>query len=285
METPLISTVVTVYNLEGKIGRCLETLSRQSYRNLEIIVVDDASTDDSLAEIADVKDGRVTLICQPNNMGAGQARRTGIEAAKGEYIITIDGDDWIDEDFIEILAKNAIETGADIVSGGLTAVYGDGYEEVKRFKARESSGIQKFLDYNNQRIIFLNNKLVRRSLYDLVPYCTRRYCEDTPVILPLLYHANKVSYCETSGYYYLQHQASLCHKVSPFENALFKALCCQDCREFFADKGKEYSGMIGDAELVNHIRDIKKNMTPESARTYRQELGELMPSILRLVSM
>jgi glycosyltransferase involved in cell wall biosynthesis len=230
------------------------------------------------------KDERLKVINHEKNMGAGQARKTGIEASTGEYVITIDGDDWISEDFIEKLVENAKVTNADIVSGGITIVHNDEYHEIKRFLPKISKGFTKFADYGDNKIIFLNNKLVRRSLYDIVPYSTRRYCEDTPVIIPLLYYANKVSYADTQGYYYIQHAQSLCHNVSIFEQALFKALCSKDCMAFFEDKEDEYKGLISRKEFVNYLSVIKNNLTPELEKNYSKELGELAIPIIKMLT-
>ena len=157
--------------------------------------------------------------------------------------------------------------------------------EVKCFPVKISStNTEKYADYANQRIIFLNNKLVRRSLYDIVPYSTRRFCEDTPVIVPLLYYANKVSYVNTQGYFYLQHNASLCRRVNNFEQALFKALCSAECKEFFADKGDEYKNLISEPEFIQYLAIIKQTMTPELRDKYLKELGELTPRILNLIN-
>lgn len=278
-----ISIVTTAYNIEAYVEKCLDSLLAQTHKDIEIIVVNDCSTDKTMEIVGKFKDERIKVVNHSQNMGAGWARRTGIGAATGDYVITVDGDDWLAPDFIEALAKNAEETDADIVSGGITYVWSDTYEEVKRFLPHVSEGMQKFADYGNKKIVFLNNKLVRRSMYDTVPYSTRRYCEDTPVILPLLYLANKVSYVDVQGYYYLQHDKSLCRRVNAFEEALFKALCSQEMQAFFGDKGEEYQGLISVPEYIGWLRTIKATMTPQLAQVYRSELGEIMPHLLRLV--
>lgn len=280
-----ISIVTTAYNIEKFVKRCLDSLISQTYKNIEIIVVNDCSTDKTMDIVNQYNDARIIVINHNENMGAGWARRHGIEAATGEYVITVDGDDWLSPDFIEKLVENAKQTNADIVSGGITIVYPDGYEEVKRFPVKcSTTGKEKFADYANQRIIFLNNKLVKRSMYEQTPYSTRRYCEDTPVIVPLLYYANMVSYVDTQGYYYLQHPASLCRKVNNFEQALFKALCSAECTEFFADKGDEYRGLISQPEFIQYLAIIKATITDELKIKYQKELGELMPRLLNLLN-
>lgn len=280
-----VSVVTTAYNVEAYIEKCLNSLVNQTYKDLELVVVNDCSTDGTMDIVNRFKDERIKVINHSQNLGAGWARRTGICACTGDYVITVDGDDWLDEDFLEKLAKNAMETNADIVSGGITYVWNETYMEVKRFLPHVSEGMAKFTDYSNGKIVFLNNKLVKRTMYDIVPYSTRRYCEDTPVILPLLYYADKVSYVDTQGYYYLQHGASLCRRVNTFEDALYKALCSQELQIFFNDKPKEYHELISKTEYIGYLKALRQTMTAELAQHYRSELGELAPYLLNIMNL
>ena len=278
-----ISIVTTIYNVEKYIEKCLISLVNQTYKDLEIILINDCSTDSSMDIVSKFDDNRIKIINHTVNKGSGWARRTGIEAATGDYVITVDGDDWISEDFIESLVMGAEETGADIVSGGITYIMENNYLEVKRFLPHISENFDKFKDYSNQKIVFLNNKLVKRNLYEIVPYSIRRYCEDTPVILPLLYYANKVAYVDNQGYYYLQHPESLCRRVNSFERALFKALCSKEMQEFFSNKGAEYTQLISQQEFLMYLKTIKSTITPELSEYYKSELGELFPFVLNLL--
>jgi glycosyltransferase involved in cell wall biosynthesis len=149
-----ISIVTTAYNIEAYIKKCLMSLVGQTYEDIEIIVVNDCSTDKTMDIVGMFDDERIKVVNHEKNMGAGWARRTGIAAATGEYVITVDGDDWLSEDFIEKLVKNAEETDADIVSGGITYVYDDNFEQINRYHPRISEGMQKFRDYANKKIIF-----------------------------------------------------------------------------------------------------------------------------------
>lgn len=278
-----ISIVIPVYNVENYIKECLESVFSQTYKNLEVIVVNDCSTDNTLEMVNQFKDSRLVVHNHENNMGAGASRKTGIEAATGDYVITIDGDDWLSLDFIEKLVKCAENTGSDIVSGGITIPHDDKYEEVKRFLPRTSTGMQKYGDYSNKKIIFLNNKLIRRSMYEQTPYCTWRYCEDTPVILKLLYYANSVSYADTQGYYYRQRPDSLCHQVNTYDIHLYKALCSLDCIEFFADKGDEYQSIINRQDLLTFLGTLKDQTTPELRKKYSEELAILSGYLLNIL--
>lgn len=274
-----VSVVITVYNIESYVKECIDSVLNQTYRDIEVVVVNDYSPDGSMEIVRGYGDERIKIVTHAENMGAGWARRHGIEASTGDYVITVDGDDWLSEDFIEKLVIKAKETDADIVSGGITAVYADGRRELHVIPEVVSEGLQKFKDYENGKVVFLNNKIVRRAMYDTTPYCTRRYCEDTPVILPLLYYANRVAYVDAKGYYYRQRKDSLCHEVTKLEDALFKALCSVECHRFFLAKEDVYHSLISKAEFLEWLATIRKLITPEKAVEYKAEIEELMKGI------
>ena len=121
IKSDMISIVTTCYNLEDYIEDCLVSLINQSYENLEIIVVNDCSTDNSLSiikKIAD-KDSRIKIINNDINLGAGKSRKIGIESANGDYIMLVDGDDWITSNYLKTLYDSAKSNDADIVTGHL----------------------------------------------------------------------------------------------------------------------------------------------------------------------
>lgn len=112
---PLVSVIIPLYNVEQYIGECLESVVRQSYKNLEILIVDDRGTDGSLA-LAEgfMTDARVRILHHEVNRGLGPARNTGLEAAGGKYVYFLDSDDWLSVRAIEELVDVAERTGADI---------------------------------------------------------------------------------------------------------------------------------------------------------------------------
>ena len=122
----MVSIVITAYNVEKWIKECVASACRQTHRNIEILVVEDCSTDSTREILHGIADARVTVLCNKENIGAGASRRRGIEAANGEYILLLDGDDWLEEDFIATLYKKAVETGAEIVSGGIKIIHDNG---------------------------------------------------------------------------------------------------------------------------------------------------------------
>lgn len=120
----LVSVIVPMYNVEKYIGKCLESILQQSYSNLEVICVDDASPDDCATACKEVaeKDDRVLLIEKEKNEGLAEARNTGLKSASGKYIMFIDSDDWIMEDMVEKLVLEQKKSGADIVQCGFVKV-------------------------------------------------------------------------------------------------------------------------------------------------------------------
>ena len=119
-----ISVIIPAYNIEKYIARCLESVCRQTYSNLEIIVVDDGSSDNT-GRIADdfaKKDKRITVI-HKENAGVSAARNTGLDFAQGDYIGFVDGDDLIEPDMYELLMHNALKYQADISHCGYQMVF------------------------------------------------------------------------------------------------------------------------------------------------------------------
>ena len=109
------SVIVTMYNIENYIARCLESIINQTYSNIEIMVVDDGSSDNSLEVVNRYRNDYRLKIITKENGGVSTARNVGIANATGEYIMFVDGDDYIDERTFEILAKKLGEHPYDII--------------------------------------------------------------------------------------------------------------------------------------------------------------------------
>lgn len=120
---PAISVIVPVYNTQKFLEKCLESIINQTFKDIEIICINDGSTDNSMSILNDYseKDSRIKIINQ-KNAGLSCARNTGINNAKGEYIGFVDSDDWIDLDFFEKLYNAAKNYDADIASAGIKRV-------------------------------------------------------------------------------------------------------------------------------------------------------------------
>ena len=123
---PLVSLIIPVYNAEKTLHRCVMSLLKQSYTKLEIICVDDASTDKSASVLSRFasQDKRIKSIRLDVNKGTDHARFVGIENASGEYIAFVDADDWLPQDSIEKMLSLSLKTDSDIVEGSITRVLG-----------------------------------------------------------------------------------------------------------------------------------------------------------------
>jgi glycosyltransferase involved in cell wall biosynthesis len=164
-ENRLISVIVPVYNVEGYLNRCLKSLINQTYKNLEIILVDDGSSDDS-GKMCDEwcrRDDRIVVIHQKNKGLAG-ARNTGMDCAHGELLGFIDSDDWITDDYYEYLYRLMIFNEADIVSCSF---------QKKSKKTKEKKGKVDVYRQKDAQIFFLNSA-IKNSSND-ASCCTKLY--------------------------------------------------------------------------------------------------------------
>ena len=127
MEEELISVILPIYNVEKYLEKCLKSVINQTYKNLEIILVDDGSKDNS-PQICDeyaVKDKRIVVIHKSNG-GLSDARNAGIEIAKGKYITLIDSDDYVEKDYVQFLYQLIKENNAEMSICSHTVLYTNG---------------------------------------------------------------------------------------------------------------------------------------------------------------
>ncbi len=287
----MVGIIITAYQVEQYLEMAVESAINQTYADTCIYIVDDCSTDGTTA-IAEKLQARypddIIYIHHPENLGAGQARRTGIDQALAdgcEWIMTLDADDWIDPDFVERLRRRADETGAEIVSGGITVERGEGYYEATCYGDVVTEGTERITKFWGEKIVFMNNKIIHRSVAEKVPYCTRRFVEDTPTIIPMLYHANRVAYVSTLGYHYRMQPSSLTHTSSPLRWAIYRALCADDLMRFFEAQpdGRELLATIPIGVSFNQQLAVLRRLAPtaDDVQPYAADFADLACRILR----
>ena len=214
---PLISVIVPVYNVQDYVERCVRSLMKQTYQNLEIILINDGSTDSSLVicEKLKAEDVRIKLVSQANQ-GIGSVRNLGLSMAQGAYLAFVDSDDWIDSDMYESLWKLMAERQADIVCCAhcreeekRTVVVGGGADilEFSRKDAFEALRQERFI------LNFLWDKLFRRELFDGITFPEKRKFEDLIVSPQWLSKANKVVYLSQPKYHYSVRSGSLTNGI------------------------------------------------------------------------
>ena len=283
MERMKVSIVITAYNVGDTIKRAIDSALGQTYKDIEVVVVSDCPTDNTLEIIGGYEGmGNFVHVKNEKNVGAGQSRRNGIKASHGDYILLLDGDDWLEFDYIRRLVENAQRTGAEIVSGGITINEEDGAWSDNYYGEHVYEGVDKVSKHFNEKIVFMNNKLIARRLHDLVPYCTRRYIEDTPVIVPMLYHANKVSYINVCGYHYYMNPESLTHTADKAKGHLYRTLCFLDLIDFFASKEKEYGELFPIAGIQRWLDAVKGLSVVEMAQ-YPEAAAEVAQRLCKLI--
>ena len=217
----LISVIIPIYNVEKYLDRCLKSVCDQSYRKLEILLVDDGATDGSGA-IADrwaAEDPRIRVIHQLNQ-GLSGARNTGIDAAAGSFIVFLDSDDYADTDMIRKLYKSVSETGADMAigryetvdeSGKTVHIPGKKPEEWKR-------GCQTGRQALRELAVSVSgfpctipawNRLVRTDIQKQILFPVGKLHEDEFVVHRLLGMCRRIAYLEDVTYFYVQREGSI----------------------------------------------------------------------------
>lgn len=210
MDSICISVILPVFKVEDYIGRCIQALKEQSFRDLEFIFVDDCSPDGSAAliEAEAAADPRFRLIRQAENGGAGAARNAGIKAARGEFFSFFDPDDWADKDFYARLwAEHEKEPEADIIKGRVFYVIDQTGERV-RWWERINFAMRKQLSRGTPLFLtsFCDHQsaIYRASLFRDFGLCygTHRNGEDTSFLLKLCLLTQKISFADDAIYYY-----------------------------------------------------------------------------------
>lgn len=207
---PKVSVVVPIYNVQEYLSKCIESLLNQTFNDFELILVNDGSKDDSLNIVREYekKDARIIVIDKQNG-GLSDARNAGIAIAKGEYILFVDSDDFVEKELLEKTLNKATQTNADIVMFDVFQYYqSTGKKEVIRNVYQES---QVYTLKQNPEMItkILNaawNKLYKLSLFqeNRILYPWGCYYEDLGTTYRLLARAQKIAFVNEPLYNYLQ---------------------------------------------------------------------------------
>ncbi len=236
MSDPLISVIVPVYNVERYLHRCLDSIISQTYRNLEIILVDDGSTDKS-PKICDeycAKDGRIKVIHKENS-GAASARNAGLDIAKGDYIAFVDGDDFIDVSMYQQLCDSIQSNGTDMSVCAIKVIDDKdrditNFDDIKLSGLNVISGVEALgqLCKGTGTWISPCNKLYKKTLFDDIRFPVGNLHEDWFLLPHILRKCNTISCLNEFLYMYYQRQGSTRHNAKiVFQRAIDSFRC--DC--------------------------------------------------------
>jgi glycosyltransferase involved in cell wall biosynthesis len=218
-----ISILIPVYNTDKYLAKCIESVLNQTYKNLEIIIIDDGSTDRS-GEICDTyleKDNRIKVIHQENSC-RGNALNNGLRIATGKFVGFVDCDDYIEPDMYETLLDALCTHDADIAECGFFKVWRD---EIKKYHNCHGSGKITLFD-NCQAIEALLSKKLNSATWNKIykmnlvadlkfPYV--RFCGDEAWIYKVFARSRKIVYLDLAKYYYLQRDGSLINSLIRWE--------------------------------------------------------------------
>lgn len=287
MAEELISVIVPVYNVERYLKRCVDSIIGQTYQNLEILLVDDGSTDGSgaLCDAYAAKDLRIVCIHKQNG-GQAAARNDAIAVAKGAFFCFVDSDDFVDYQMIETMHRDLIEQHAEIAVVGFQKFSDEAkikktepYDTLKVLTGKEA--IQSVLQSEDIGD-FAWNKIYRRELFDGFCYPVGRVMEDMGSTYLLLEKCDRIAYRPAELYYYYQREESTLHRRT---------------QKFYEDKfdmgfGRyqyiraKYPDMLeNDAAMLKNIEHCYPYLYHDAARRAQMEqvLREFRPEAERLL--
>lgn len=214
----LITVIIPVYNVKPYLSKCIESVIKQSYKNLEIILVDDGSDDGSFSVCKEFskKDNRIKLY-HTENLGLSHARNVGLDHASGEYIIFVDSDDYIRKDMISTMVSKGED--ADLVICNYEKVLSDSDKKIpqdaKCLKDDNWNFKQFWEHYYLENLgIFCCvawNKLYKKELFKDIRYPIDKIHEDEYIINDIIGRCNRIRVIKNSLYYYVQRKDSIMH--------------------------------------------------------------------------
>lgn len=299
----LVSVIVPVYDVEKYLNECVESIISQSYKELDIILVDDGSTDSSrgIAESWALKDSRVRLI-QQENAGLSSARNTGLQVACGEWVVFVDSDDYIHRDFVSQLVQVAQKTNSDIVNCRYKSFSNDNLKLKKdpREKIVHLAGVDSVNHlFAQHRGAYIVKSIYKKDLFienDIV-FPVGKTFEDVYTRPKLQYFASKVTYINDPLYYYRIRPDSITSTEFTKKKIEDRIGAVTELHAFFKTQGVTIDwrsfGNFSTAQLFNTMQYITASTLPyqkklldkvaTAYRSYPHRLKYTNPSDLLLL--
>ena len=275
---PLISVVVPVYNCEKYLSHSVEALLNQSYKNLEIVMVNDGSTDNTLKICHEYRkiDSRIIVVDKKHG-GTADTRNVGINAINGDYIGFVDADDYIEENMYELLMNDCLSSGKDIACCNRINLYNDKqnlFTIVSESVIMDSKDAVKTLLVAND--FSLCNKLFNKKLFDNLKFVENVTYEDMIPAVQTVMYSNGVYFDSSYLYYYVQNMDSMTHR--PFEPTKLDYMLNMNkmadlVKETYNDMGEQCDACCINAitGLIPDVYVVRKQY-PEEYRTLLKEL-------------
>ena len=279
----MISVIIPVYNVESYLKRCVDSVRQQTYIDLEIILVDDGSTDDSgkLCDNLAAEDNRIRVIHKENG-GASSARNTGIDNAKGEYIGFVDSDDIVSEDLYMHLFELLRQNDADLSICGYvernaiddkTKSCFDGPDiDSKNIRCLLSNDVYKIVSEYTTKHLVPWNKLYKKELFDGIRFKTGVHHEDTLIMPYIAEKCSKIVESETKLYCYLLREDSTSGVEKKSTKHMWDLLdALKDTCLFFKERKlfdeQKHEARLLCNHIINYYKDAEINFeNPEQVR-------------------
>lgn len=284
-ENPLVSIVVPIYNTEEYLQRCIESIREQTYTNLEIVLVDDGSTDCS-GEICDnyvVKDERFHVIHQPNG-GIIAAKKAALRECHGEYIMIVDSDDWIEQGYIEAMLQYMVSSECSLVCMNIFIHYGSMIVETKNeipAGTYETDEIAKdiFLYRNTTERGILPYSVLKLYKRELLAKALGQigndivFAEDSAILFGIVFQNIRICIADESYYHYYIRKDSVCRAVNPNYLIELTSFYKYTKKIFEAHSEREYLLRQLGIYLLERAKEavnLRLGLTSEETPIYRQ---------------
>lgn len=273
-EKPMISVIVPVYNVEAWIGRCLDSILAQTYETIEVILINDASSDES-GRICDhyaARDGRITVLHFSENRGPSAARNEGIRRACGAFVSFIDSDDYVEPCLLEKLYDNLLENGADVSACGTDGIKLKGGPPGTFSRSEAVCCLAHGVPFN----LVPWGKLYAMELVKKHPFDERYfYSEDLLFLYEILKSSNRVSYLPDRLYHYVNREGSQVHSgVSERKCTalLVHDKVCSDASVHFPEALSGFQQIALDTNTRMAMLAVETDMPPEELSGYLKRL-------------
>lgn len=264
-----ISVIIPVYKVEAYLCRCMDSVLDQTYRELEIILVDDGSPDrcPEICEEYARLDPRVRVIHQ-ENAGLSGARNTGIDAATGKWLAFVDSDDYLAPDFLESLYRACVDTGSELSVCRWLYVRGEALTEEGSGTVETATGremLERMYGPDGARFVVAWNKLYRKDLFAGIRYPVGRIHEDEATTYQIYDRVEKAAIVDLTAYGYFINADSITRSFSPKRLDWIRAV--SERMDFFEQKGYRELMEPGLRELADGSIHIYFEMQDQKAAT------------------
>lgn len=264
----MISIIIPVYNSEKYLDKCIDGILTQSFSDFELLLVDDGSTDRSgnLCDEYAAKDKRIRVIHKENG-GPSAARNTGSLASSGEYITFVDSDDYIDDDYLEILYNSLISNAADISTILITEIEEDEVpvKHTGDYDTIVLNGHEAILNllYQKDLDTYTYGMLFKRQIILDNPFPVGRYHEDDFTTFKYFEDAEKIVVNKCIKYYYVQHASSIMHSGSS-KIIRDEIDAANYLVEYFKDKDADLLKAAKSKKFSNYCQIVLKDVSIEA---------------------